>query len=217
MKLTRVLSFILLFTLLFSCASADESDPFGDWLSEMSKWAEQAGDEVSKWAEQAGTDISRWAEQAGVDISKWAEDVPGWIEGAWSDVSKWVGQAWDGTSEWAAGKWSEFSQWADAEKRIDEAYTYLLGRILNQDDIPKVMDSIKSFAEGKGITNASVKVILLPYLARLVTDSQKPGSGELSADGVARYLTGVIETLGIENEEQALQMISGTKETPKTE
>lgn len=140
----RLISFILVFCLVFQVAFAEEEKPksvwesiggwFGQAAEDTSNWATQAWEDTSDWAAQAWEDTSAWASQAWVDASTWAinawGNISAWTVQAWDDSSKWVSQAWTDSSSWAVTNWDHFIVWVNTVASGDP-YSWVKTVVLN--------------------------------------------------------------------------------------
>ena len=97
-------------------------------------------------------------------------------------------------------------------KTIKEVYTDLLSKLnLNDEDIVKVLETIRVYAEQYGITVETIGKIILPYLVQLIADYVLAQDGQIPAIAVAQYLTGIMVKEEIDTEEEAQRMINMLK------
>ena len=97
---------------------------------------------------------------------------------------------------------------------MEEAFTDLLKKLnLEDDDIRKILETVRAYAAEKGISEESLEQIMLPYLVQLAEDGSKAQNGQIPAIAVAQYLTGLMTEKGIGTEEDAQRMINTLKET----
>jgi len=246
MKIKRFIALLLVSCLAFSSACAEGGgslwDSIGSWFSQawkdVSDWVSNAWGDASKWIDQAWKDASPWLTDIWGDVSTWAAQtydsaskaVSAWWTQTFNTVTAATGNAWSWINKenlavhaMLAERYKDILASArdgagSAEEDINAAYGELMKKLdLNDEDIAKVMETITAYAEEKGISASSMKKIMLPYLAQLTADSEGKEDGQIPALAVAQYLTGIVEKLGIGNEDQARQLINSLDELLKAE
>lgn len=196
-------------------------------------WLENAWGDASKWIEQMWNDASPKLNEIWGDVSSWATgvynsvtgDVSAWWTETFKKVTEAKDQAWGwikSTSEDVRAKIIEkylelFSKGqngsSDSDKTMEEEYTDLLKKLnLNDDDVVKIMETIKVYADQNGIAVETLEEIMLPYLVMLIEDASLAQNGQIPAIAVAQYLTGIMVEEGIGSEEDAQRMINTLKE-----
>ena len=235
MKTRQFFALFLALCLAASCACADAKESVLDWLSQA--WDDVAGawDGASEWIDDAWGSASGWIGEAWNDSAGWAKEIWGdvseWATAQMGSADKWLIDAFDAVTDTAGSAWEWIDKTAgDLYPLLEETYgeitrsaqdgfsaagdtvtavwQELLKELnLEDGDISKVLDSIKAYAEEKGITPAALEELLTPYLAKLTADSRELGDGELPAITVTQYLTGIAEKIGIETEGQVDRLL----------
>ena len=195
--------------------------------TDAKSWADGAWGDASKWVGQAWNDSSAWVSEIWGDVSAWAGDASGAIGSWWTDTFNTVTKddTWQWISENGKAVLTQLEQklqeafasakdgFSGADAELKKTWRELLKKLQLEDaDASRVMDTVRAYAEEKGISADSLEKILLPYLLKLSEDGASAGNEKMPAVTVAQYLTGIIEKLGITNEEQAQELIGGLDE-----
>ena len=235
MNIKRFLVLFLALCMAASCAFADAKESVLDWLSQAwddvagawdgaSEWIDDAWGGASEWIGEAWNDSAGWAKEIWGDVSEWATDKMGsadeWLIDAFDAVTDTAGSAWEWIDKTAGdvyplleetyGEITRSAQdgFSGAGETVTALWQELLKKLnLEDGDISKVLDSIKAYAEEKGITPAALEELLTPYLAKLTADSRELGNGQLPAITITQYLTGIAEKIGIETEGQVDRLL----------
>ncbi len=198
------------------------------------EWLQTAWGDASGWVEQAWNEASPELQKIWGDVSTWASGVYDSVSGnasAWwaetfrkvteakDKAWKWIDSASENVRKKIAEKYLEAhsgiqNEVSEAGETMEQIYTDLLKKLnLNEEDIGRVLDTIKAYADQRGISAESVEQIMLPYLVQLAEDGSAAQNGQIPAIAVAQYLTGIMVEEGIGTEEDAQRMISTLKET----
>ena len=197
-------------------------------------WLETAWGDASGWIEQTWNDASPRLSEIWGDVSARAaelyssvsDNASAWWADTFRKVTEAKDQAWswiDSASREMRAKISEKYQEvlsgnrkdsSETEKTVEEAFTDLLKKLnLEDDDIRKILETVRAYAAEKGISEESLEQIMLPYLVQLAEDGSKAQNGQIPAIAVAQYLTGIMVRENIGTEEDAQRMINTLKET----
>ena len=202
------------------------------WASEKwkdaSPWIEKTWGEASEWVERSWSDAFVWAADIWGDVSSWAAekydtavDLAGiWWADTFKKVTNVKNNAWDWVQteskevkDQIALKYNEAVEaakkgTAEAGEKIQSVYSELLKKLeYTEEDISKILETIKVYAAQKGISLLSMQKVMLPYLIKLVIDSQVSGRISIPPIAVAQFLIGIIEKDNLQTEEQAQQLI----------
>ena len=225
----RLYAALLAFFLLLSPALAREGradslwDSLGDWLDrtwrDASDLARDACGDASRWIGQVWDDSSEWVSEIWGDVSDRAAEAyrnaGAWWAETFEAVTDRAGGAWDWIRTEAAARKPEFvrgmeavreavsARGKDAEAAVRNRFDALLEKLdLGPEDAQRVWDSVRAYAERKGIPPLAAETLALPYLFRLTEDAE--GAEEnMPAVAVAQYLTAAIEKLGVRTAEGA--------------
>ena len=197
------------------------------------EWIENAWGDASKWVEQAWNDSSKWVEDIWGDASTWtaetynstSEMVSAWWIDTFNTVTKetdnawqWITEASQTTKDAIIDTYNDVSDAvskgsAEAEKSLNDAYLGLLKQmLLDEKGISRIMETLKAYAEGKGILVPTLEYVLLPYLVELAQDAASNVKESISSLSVAQYLTGICEKAKIQTEEKAESLIKQIKD-----
>lgn len=217
----------------FSNTWSSVSDFAGNAWNGAAQWIEGAWGDTSKWVEQAWNDTSTWAVDIWGDASTWVVET---YESASGTVSAWWAQTFNTVTDNVENKWAWLAEEktrlqvqygpvvenlkavvnssGEAEKQeVQQVFDELLSRLgLDEGNKQKVWDTMKAYAEQKGISESAMEKLVLPYLLQLVIDSEGTGDS-IPAIAVAQYLTGVVEKLGVSSNEDAFALIDQLRET----
>ena len=209
----------------------EKVDSVTTWASDKwkdaSPWIEKTWGDASEWVERTWSDASSWAADLWGDVSSWAsEKYNAAVDQAgiwWAETYKKVTDVKDNAWEWIQTESTELKDQvvrkyeevekaaekgvAEAEKKVEELYSDLLAKLnISKEDVSRIIQTIGAYAVQKGIPALALKKVLLPYLVKLVFDSQASGGIAIPAIAVAQYLLGVIEKKNLNTEEQALKL-----------
>ena len=203
---------------------------FGQAWDDTSSWVSQAWTDSTTWVSNAWGDASKWVSQAWNDSSKWVSDIWGdvstWASDSIDSVGVWweetfnksvsideswmlddaVGLAFNNLRKYLFDVKVNAAQGGETEVKVSvhDLLAQLLSKLkLSEADIDKVFETIKAYSESKGISVDAMEAIMLPYLLQLANDSETIGNVNIPAIAVAQYLTGVVEKLGVKNEQEA--------------
>lgn len=200
-----------------------------NWVSnaweDAGKWIDEAWGDASKWVEQAWSDSSTWVSDIWGDASEWVEEnvVPWWTE-TFNTVTEDSKNAWTWIQDKANALKNQGNEVLDkaksaiatigdsAEENVKDIFLSLLADLdLCETDADKVWETIQAYAEEKGISPISAAKLAIPYLLKLNADADQEG-GKIPAVAIAQYLTGIIEKLGISNDDYANELIDQLNE-----
>ena len=196
-------------------------------LDRASQWLDGAWGESSKWIEQAWQTSAAWVTDIWGDVSAWTADtynsasetVSAWMSELLKKITDNAEKAWDwlkeklpslneeGRDALLKAKETVSEAGAVAEEKLQSAFESVLASLdITADDAEKIWDTVKAYAEQKGLTVISAAKIMLPYLIELKLN-QTDTAMSVTAITIAQYLTGVLEKLGIDSDESAAQYI----------
>ena len=211
----------------------DVSDWAENVWNDVSSWVDNAWGDASEWVTKAWNDSSEWISDIWGDASSWAAES---YDSVAKTVNTWWIDTFDAVTTSAKDKWIWFKQsvstWDtqamefvrqikdslhaetdDSEKKIHDTFTDLLDKLnIRGSDADKVWETIRAYAEQKGISPILAEKLTLPYLLQLAVDSSAESSGSIPAIAVAQYLTAVIEKEDINSDETADQLVDELKD-----
>lgn len=189
---------------------------------DASSWVTRVWDETATWTTDIWGDVSAWATEtysgASESVSTWwvetfgtvtdtSKDIWAWLEGSASKLSAEKKEYLDRISAIVS------SSKETAEEAVKELFDELLNEMgITGDDVEKIWQSVKAYAESKGISAIEVAKLSLPYLFRLSVDEQSESNGEIPPIAIAQYLTGIVEKLGVETDEIADELLNALRE-----
>ncbi|MBR3334617.1 MAG: hypothetical protein IKG23_10035 [Clostridia bacterium] len=213
-------------------------DDASKWAEEVWKdapaWIENAWGDASKWIEQAWNKAFPKLTEIWGDVSGWADgvynSVTETVSAWWPDTFRKVTEAKDKAWGWIQSASEEVrtkitekylqllseegKEESDGGKPTEEACRDLLKKLnLSDDDIGKVLETVRVYADQNGISVETLEQIMLPYLVQLAEDASSSQDGQIPAIAVAQYLTGIMVEKGIGTEEDARRMVNILKET----
>lgn len=201
---------------------------------EAASWISETWGSLSKQIDQLWNDSTGWASSVWSDVSTWAEDK--WNRSA-DTLSAWWVNAFNRVTEKKEKAWSWLAEKADAlrqkKQELFEAMRKAVGEeddasakgtrdafVMIMDafdiqafDIDRVWHTIELYAEKKGFTTASTAKIMLPALLDLQEVHEEESDEELPAIIIAQYLTGVVDNMDLQTEEDAkayVQLLNDT-------
>lgn len=195
---------------------------------DAASWTEGAWGDASSWVTKAWNDTASWATDIWGDVSTWtteayssaSESVSTWWVETFSTVTDTSKDVWVWLQETASGLSTEKKAYLErinaiissGEETTDEAVEELFDELLNEmgitgSDVEKVWQSVKAYAENKGISALEATKLSLPYLFQLAVDEQSELNRDIPPIAIAQYLTGIIEKLGVESNEIADKLI----------
>jgi len=184
----------------------------GDAWGHASEWVTDTWNSGSEWVTDVWGDASTWVSEnydsAAKSVSSW---WTGMIDAAGSKANnawKWIGQESQAFVSTVSEKYEDIR--AAAQKGLTEAgdsikkvYEDLLKKLnLDDIDIAKILETIKTYAAKIGVSSAKVAIILLPYVVKTVNESITTGKS-IPAIVVAQLLTAVANELELNKEGQA--------------
>ncbi len=210
----------------------------GVW-EDTTEWADGAWKDATTWISGAWGNASVWVEQAWNKSSTWVSgiwgDATSWVS---NTVSTWWANTFYTVTEDSNNVWAWLQDKADglkahgtdllesaktaiasADDEVEENVKELIFAMLvklgiNETDSEKVWNTIKAYAEQKGISSLSAAKLSIPYLLQLCADSADQADENcIPAVAVAQYLTGIIEKLGVNDNDYANELVSQLNET----
>lgn len=184
-------------------------------------WIKSSWGDASKWIEQAWNDSSTWVSDIWGDASNWAADtVSAWWTSTFNIVTQDSKDAWAwikdradrlkayGVELFESVKDAVSSADEHAEEKLEKVFFSMLEKLsINETDANKVWETICSYAEQKNISTIATIKLSIPYLLQLCVDSAEQSNVNIPAVAVAQYLTGIIEKLGINDNDAAYELV----------
>lgn len=216
----------------FGQAAEDTSNWASQVWNDASKWVGGAWGDASKWVKQTWNNSSTWAVEIWGDVSTWAvdtyENTSGAVSAWWTETYNKVTGSRNGTWGWITEKSASLNtdlkeklatiQSAVSDGKVDAVkavFDKMLSDLgLTGEDAAKVWNTVKSYAEEKGISHLSTAKLALPYLFQLTVDSSN-SKNDIPAIAIAQYITAIVEKLNISSEEDASVLVQLLTETLK--
>ncbi len=194
----------------------------GAW-KDAAVWINGVWGDASKWIEQTWNDSSVWVSSIWGDASNWVSDmVSTWWTNTFNTVTEDTRNIWtwlqDKADDWKVHesdllesiKVAIASAGDSSEENVKDLFFALLVKLgINETDSEKIWTTIQAYAEQKGISSIASAKLSIPYLLQLCSDSTDQANGNpIPAVAVAQYLTGIIEKLGINDNDAANELVS---------
>ena len=233
MKIKRLVSLVLAVCLISSFAFAEEEkkgsvlDWFGNVWNDTKSLAGSTWEDTSKWVQETWDTSSEWVTGIWGDASTWVSDqydaasgtVSNWwvgvfdsVTGAANNAWEWIGNETQSFKDTVSEKYNEVTTsvqkgLSDAGTAVSNVYTELLKTLkLDDIDIGKVLETIREYALKIGIPAVTLALYLLPYLIKLVAESNATGK-TIPAIVVAQFLTSIVRKMGVESEDQTQLLV----------
>lgn len=217
----------------FSDTWKDVSTWAGNAWGDVSSWTANAWGDASAWVGQAWNDTATWATDIWGDVSTWASES---YANASESVSTWWTETFSTVTDTSKDVWAWLKESAltlsdnqkvylermqtvissDAEDNgmaVKELFQDLLHEVgITGDDAERIWRTVDAYAESKGLSALTTVKLSLPYLFQLVVDEQSEENRSIPAIAIAQYLTGVIEKLGVTNNDIADSLVVSLNE-----
>lgn len=222
-----------------SAAPAEPASKLAEkWSSAQEKaasWISETWGSVAKRIDRVWNDSTDWASTVWSDVSTWAEDT--WNRSA-DTLSAWWVSAFNRVTEKKEKVWSWLAEKADTLRQKKQALFEAMKKAIGEEDssasstrdafvlmmdafgiqtfdIDRVWHTIELYAEKKGFTTASTAKLMLPSLLELedAREAQAENDEEIPAIIIAQYLTGVVDNMELQTEEEARACVQLLNET----
>ena len=216
----------------FGQAWEDTSGWVSQAWADASKWVKGAWGDASGWVEQAWNDSSEWVTEIWGDVSSWTAET---YKSASGSVSAWWVKTFNTVTASESNPWgwltsetasltpemrealksvreAAVANGEDAEAKVRSAFDGIMKQLdIADENAQKIWDTIKAYAEQKGISELAALKMSLPYLLQLKIDSGE-SEDSIPAVAVAQYLTGIIEKMKVSTNEAADDIVKQLNE-----